>query len=295
MERADQQSPRPIGAVRDDQQWACPGCRRALSTRYCPSCGETRPNARDLTLRGILRQAVEAVASVDSRLLRSLGSLATRPGVLTTAYLQGRRKPYILPLQLFLVTNVMFFAMQSITGVKVFSTPLASHLHDHLWSGLADHLVTQRLAATHRTLEQYAPVFDQAVALNAKSMIGLMVLPFAILPSLLFRRARLPAAAHVVFALHFYAFLLLLFCVALAAAGLDVALGGPGLRSEPMDHALSLIELAICFGCLFVATGQVYGGSRGARAFQAVALSLSVAAIVLGYRFLLLLITLYST
>lgn len=34
--------------------------------------------------------------------------------------------------------------------------------------------VDPRLAATARTFARYAPVFDQAVALNAKSLIGLM-------------------------------------------------------------------------------------------------------------------------
>jgi hypothetical protein len=126
---ADQQSPRRrrtrTPPRSGDEPWRCPGCRATLSTRYCPSCGESRLRPRDLTMRGLLEQAVEAVASIESRLLRSLRSFVTRPGLLTTAYLQGRRKPYILPLQLFLVANVMFFALQSLTGVKVFSTPLA--------------------------------------------------------------------------------------------------------------------------------------------------------------------------
>lgn len=153
----------------DELSWTCPGCAMERSTLFCPACGETRLRHHDLTVRGLLEQAVHAVISVDSRLLRSLGSLAARPGFLTAAYLAGRRKPYILPLQLFLITNVMAFAMQSLTGVKVFSTPLATHLHDQLWSGVARDLVLQRLATSGRTLEQYAPVFDQAVALPAPS------------------------------------------------------------------------------------------------------------------------------
>ena len=50
---------------------------------------------------------------------------------------------------------------------------------------------------------------DEMVARNAKSLIGVMVLPFAALPALLFRGRRLPAVAHLVFSLHLYAFLLL--------------------------------------------------------------------------------------
>lgn len=285
----------PVTHPEESGAWTCPGCLSAVTTPFCPRCGEARLRPRDLTLAGLVDQAVAALVSIDSRLLRSLGSVALRPGLLTRAYLDGRRKPYILPLQLFLIANVMFFAMQSLTGVKVFSTPLDVHLHEQIWSGLARPLVERRLAATHTTLEQYAPVFDQAVALNAKSLIGLMVLPFAVLPSMLFRRRRLPAAAHVVFSLHFYAFLLLLFCAALAVGSLDVALGGAGLQAEAVDHTVSLVELGLCAVYLFVATGRVYGRTGGLGLVQVGALTLSVVAIVLGYRFVLLPLTLLST
>ncbi len=45
---------------------------------------------------------------------------------------------------------------------------------------------------------------------------------------------------------------------------------------------------------LHVATGNVYGGTGASRVFKVVALTLAVAGIVLGYRFVLLLITLYT-
>ena len=60
------------------------------------------------------------------------------------AYLQGRRKPYTLPLPLFLVANVLFFGMQSLTGAKVFSTPLNEHLHSDIWGAAAQKLVGSR-------------------------------------------------------------------------------------------------------------------------------------------------------
>jgi hypothetical protein len=121
------------------------------------------------------------------------------------AYLKGQRKPFTLPLPLFLFANVLFFAVQSMVGAKIFSTPLDAHLHG-FWSPLAQSLVTHHLEARGTTLELYAPVFDQAVALNAKSLIVLMVLPFAAIPPVVFFRRRRPFVVHLVFSLHFYAF-----------------------------------------------------------------------------------------
>jgi hypothetical protein len=44
-----------------------------------------------------------------------------------------------------------------------------------------------------------------------------------------------------------------------------------------------------------VATGEVYGTAGAGRAVKVVALTAAVAAIVLGYRFVLFLVTLYTT
>src|SRR4029077_18437819 len=97
----------------------------------------------------------------------------------------------------------------------------------------------------------YAPIFDRAVVLYAKSLIILMVLPFAVLLPVVFHRSRQPVGVHVVFALHFYAFLLLLFCACLAIVAVDMLSGGVGLNAASMDNLLSLINVAACTTYLF--------------------------------------------
>jgi hypothetical protein len=62
-----------------------------------------------------------------------------------------------------------------------------------------------------------------------------------------------------------------------------------------MDHALSIAQLLICAVYLYVAVGAVYGSKRGIRVVQVAVLALAVACLVLGYRFVLLPITLYTT
>ena len=91
------------------------------------------------------------------------------------------RKPYLGPFQMFLLANVLFFAMQSMTKTHIVSSTLDSHLHNQDWSAIAQHLVSHRLESMKTTLELYAPTFNQANLLHAKSFIILMVLPFALL------------------------------------------------------------------------------------------------------------------
>ena len=107
-----------------------------VKTPFCPRCGEEPLASRDLTLRGIVEKFLHVFASIDARAARSARLLLRRPGELTLAWIRGVRKPYVAPFQLFLIANVLFFALQSLTGENVFSSSLDSHLHHQDWSDL---------------------------------------------------------------------------------------------------------------------------------------------------------------
>jgi hypothetical protein len=284
-----------MATIATTDPWICPTCHTRTLTPYCPSCGERPLKMRDLTLRGLGEQIFEAFTNVDSRLVRSFRYLLGRPGALTVAHLQGSRKPYIGPVPLFLIANVLFFATESLTGGKVFTTPLYSHLHTQPWSDLVQQLVAHRLASLKTTFDLYAPVFDQAVALKARSLIIFMALAFALVSAIVFPRSGRPLVAHAAFALHFYAFLLLLFCVGTAIPAVDVWFGGIGLASARFDHVLSIALVVVSAIYLYVAVGRVYGARGALRGVQTLVLSVGVVVIVLGYRFVLLMVTLYST
>jgi Protein of unknown function (DUF3667) len=277
------------------EPWTCPSCRQPITTPYCPSCGERPRSPRDLTLRGLVDQAFEAFTNIDGRLLRSVRCLIVRPGALTAAFIEGRRTPYLGPVALFLVANAVFFAAESLTGGLVFTTPLQSHVQNQPWSGPAQSLVAAHLASHHTTLDAYAPRFDGAVALHARSLILLMALAFAPLPALVFRRRGHPAAVHAVFSLHLYAFMLLLFSIATAIPAAGMLFGHERSTSPLLDAVLSIGLLLACAGYLYVAIGAVYSSTRASRLLSAIVLTAGVAVIVLGYRFALLLLTLYTT
>ncbi len=276
-------------------QWTCPTCKQAVLTPFCAQCGEERHVPQEFTLRGLAAKGIHAFTSVDARVLRTKWCLLRHPGQLTLSWTAGVRKPYVAPFQLFLIANVLFFALQWLTGTNIFSSTLDSHLHHQDWNELAESLLAKRLAKTHVPRDVYAPVFDRAVVLNAKSLIVLMTVPFALLLPVVFFRARRPFATHVAFSLHHYTFLLLLFCVAVLAAKVSAWLGAGGIDSPMTDNVLTIINLAACALYLYAAIGPVYEADGALRVVKAVLLTLAVGAIVLGYRFVLFLITLYGT
>jgi hypothetical protein len=277
------------------RRWLCATCRLSVSTLHCPGCGEKALEGKDLTFMGLMSQVFQSLTSVDSRLLRSLRVLIARPGVITSAYVTGPRKPYIGPFQLFLIVNVMFFAVQSFSGSPVFSTSLHSHMYEQDWSELARTLVSHKLQAEHATLAAYAPVFDHAVDVNAKSLVILLVLPFTLLLIPLFAGSHRPFVTHLVFALHLLAFLLLCSCVLLLFTALVSTLGGSGLRTPWVDRGLFAVLIAVIATYLYLATAIVYEAKGWVRALKVAVLAVVIAAAVPGYRFLILLVTLYLT
>jgi Protein of unknown function (DUF3667) len=275
--------------------WTCPTCKTGVETPFCSGCGERRLRVRDLTLRGFVAQIFEAFTNVDSKLVRSFHYLIARPGRLTVAFLQGERQPFLRPVPLFLIANVLFFAIEALSGGTLFTTPLDWHLHRQPWSGFAPQLVADRLAALHTTLEQYSPVFDRAVATKARSLIIFMALLFALVPMLVFMRRKRPVVAHAVFSLHLYSFMLLLFSVVTVIPALSALMGGPGFESSALDYTLSVSLLAVCALYLFYAVRAVYDVRGVARVISTLVLMTAVGAIVLGYRFFLFIVTLYTT
>ena len=279
----------------DSMNWTCPTCNVTVTTLFCARCGEEPLAPRDLTLRGFGEKLLHALTSIDARTMRSAWKLLRQPGALTLAWTRGVRKGYVAPFQLFLIANVLFVGVQWLTRQNVFSSSLDSHLHHQDWSDLAQSLLARRLEARHMTLEQYKPIFDRAVVLNAKSLIFLMAIPFASILPLAFFRDRRPFMTHVAFSLHLYTFLLLVFCVALLLARFSELVGFGGLDVPRVDNVLSIANLAACVVYIYLASGPVYGAMGKLRAAKAFLLALAVAAIALGYRFVLFLITLYAT
>jgi hypothetical protein len=82
--------------------------------------------------------------------------------------------------------------------------------------------------------------------------------------------------------------------VSIAATQICVWCGGVGLESSRLDTTISVFNL---LGCVYlhIAIGRVYGGRYAARALGATLLTVAAAGLVLGYRFALFLLTLYTT
>jgi len=104
----------------------------AAGDEFCRHCGQETHIGLP-TARQFMREAAGRYVALDGRLWRTIRALA-HPGLLTREYLDGRRRRYVRPGRLFLVTSIVAFT------VIRFAT------HDHVVAFEAERAAAQRAA-----------------------------------------------------------------------------------------------------------------------------------------------------
>jgi uncharacterized protein DUF3667 len=98
-------TPPPPGTV-------CANCGAPLYGEYCYHCGQpVKGLIRHLS--GVLGDVFDTLLNIDSRVLRTLPALYSKPGYLSREYFAGRRVRYVTPFRLmFFLCLIAFFVMQ---------------------------------------------------------------------------------------------------------------------------------------------------------------------------------------
>jgi len=236
----------------------CPNCSAERRCEYCPNCGQRRIYPNDLSARRYLRDLADGITSLHDRFktLRTLRRLLV-PGWLSAEYLAGKRQPYLTPVKVYVVCAAMFFIAAPTAGFTLAS------MRD------ADRSGTLSMRASARAAERglSPPLFDARFDLRVQSVytavLGAAAVVFALLLQSLFRKQRRPYGAHLIFALHYVAFMYLV----TIAAGLSRTIG----VSEDVAAAAGY---AVIVPYLILALKRVYAESTGVIVGKAIPLVL---------------------
>ncbi len=288
--------------------------------RFCHECGEKRPGERDLTLSAFARYAAESVTDTDAKLYITLRRMARRPGLLTQEFVAGRRTPYVAPLQLFLIANLLYFVLLQVgIGMDTFTTDLAWHRTQPIYGSTAEAMMEARggvipardgrpfaewIESWPEEQQEFRRRFNEATPRYANSMVIVMIPLFALGIRLLRRRSLF--VRDLVFSIHFYAFLLLYTVALIALVGVVLVLPGwifrlTGLDTVPaVDAFFRAVDRVfaselVVFPLLVVPTGvylaaafrTAYGDGLPAAVLRALASLLIVFLVLTLYRGLL--------
>ncbi len=257
-----------------------------------------------------IKRSFSDITNLDGRFYKSFRLLLTRPGYLSNAYFTGRREPYLRPFQMFLIANVIYFLVQPLTVYNTLNTPLAAQMYLQHYSESADieGVVRDRIEKEGVSFEQFEIQYNQKSASYAKTFIFILIPPFALLSFILFGRSRGFYIYHLIFSLHFFAFVsLYLFSIYLFVYGwaytgaldlflLDYINTSPhgGLIGGVLHVFSELSTQPLVFIYLYLASRRYYNEPRVICLLKSLILTVSILLLILLYRYLLFWLTIYS-
>ena len=244
----------------------CPNCSAEIHGPYCSSCGQRQLNL-DRPIRELAGEAMETFLSFDSRILKTLAGLITRPGLLTVEFLAGRQKRYIHPFKLYFAASVALFLALSMSGFSVIrvagdddtvvttsgiSTGREVRTDEMVIAAEAPSFLDEAFEPLIELMERDPARLNQIFTDRLAKAVILLVPVFALLLKLLYWKRRY--VAQLVFSLHLHTFAFIAMLVGLA---LDLGFGGEA-DGGPGD-AISVIAITVY---TFMALRRVYGQGR---------------------------------
>jgi len=221
----------------------CRNCHEKLGGEYCPRCGQ-REGRADMRFLDLAGELTGDLLDFDSRLWRTLIYLLFRPGMLTAEFIAGRRARYLPPLRLYLVISFIMFLVMSlganrivsvqgdgeaevpegvVVGIDLDEAPgEADDPNDVSVSiGLADadspqwlQDVDQHLEGNVDKLRADPGEFFETLVNYLPQMMFVLLPAFALLLRLVYLLQPFHYLQHLVFSLHYHAFVYLLFLLA---------------------------------------------------------------------------------
>jgi hypothetical protein len=231
----------------------CPSCGGALFGEFCHGCGEKSAGSRDLSLRHFASDAAQELTSVEhSKLFRTLKSLLFRPGLLTSEWAAGRRRPYLKPLNLlFGVLALNFFVLSLHRSPTSYSAAyLLANDEKGVLAKAMDKWATKRGLSGEAFVERVNEKWRAYAGLPPLQIFNAFL--FALLLAAVHFFSKRYFVEHLVFSLHFLSFSLL------SSALLWPVHFVGGVDQQARDLALSLLKVVLDAVYLFVALRVFY-------------------------------------
>lgn len=190
----------------------CRSCGNALSGKFCSQCGEKILEPKEKSFGDFLGSVLKATTSLDGKFLRTLKIMVARPGEVSYHYLNGKRVPFIKPMSMFFIANLLYFLFPLFNSLNS-SLYVQMNLLPH--SGVATYLVEKRIAAEKMDFDEFQIRYDQQSTNMAKMALVLLVIYFSLPLSLINFNRKMYYYDHLLVSLEACSLIILLNFVAL--------------------------------------------------------------------------------
>lgn len=190
-------------ATREAQ--VCATCGQLLHGPYCSHCGEKKLDKHDRKIVHIFEEFFHSLTHADSKFLRSIKYLLTRPGFLTSEYLSGRRKPYSSLLSLFFIANLLYLIY---TPIDTFNSRFQIVIEGQPYSESLLPQVHNKMQQKQWTITQLEEHYNEKSSHEAKLLLIVFVFLVSLPVALLFISRKRYYYDYVIFAMEYVNFIM---------------------------------------------------------------------------------------
>jgi len=192
----------------------CKVCNHMFKGRYCNICGEKVLEPSERSFFNFLDSLLNAFTFLDGKFIKSLKLLVTRPGQLSRNIADGQRVPYMKMVSLFFVANFFYFLFPVYDSYNSSLNTQLNLLGSH--SIRAKEIVSERIQKDGITIRDFQKDYNNQSTNLSKLLIILLVFAFTGALLIVNYSKKTFFFDHLLFALEFYSFQLLLSAVLLA-------------------------------------------------------------------------------
>jgi hypothetical protein len=194
----------------------CVSCQSVVTGKFCSVCGEKVIDPeKDFRVSKFLEQTIDGFTHLDTKIFASFLALIFKPGVLSKAYIEGRRVAYMKPIQLFFVASLIFyFVFPHSTAYISQSFQLDHGLKnknriENLFQYDAMKNLREKADASQKAISDVIAEFHSKAADRSKGFLFLIIPFFAFFLWIFFLKYNRFYVVHLIFALHSFSFFLL--------------------------------------------------------------------------------------
>jgi hypothetical protein len=225
----------------------CRNCGTQTTGRYCHECGQDLLAGIGKPILKLIAPMLDNIFALDGKTPRTLFYLVFHPGFLSEEYMKGRINRYVLPVKLFWMSTIIFFALlisqvdwnnwqknqnkeKSTTTITIAGKKIVDESHSDTVEDGHETTIDIEPEIEKKALftsEEFVSILFKNFSRFAPYVSFLLIPIFALLLVVFFWRKKYYYVHHLMFTVHFHTFLWV-FCSLLAIANLFVSSKFPG-------------------------------------------------------------------
>lgn len=274
----------------------CLTCNHHFAGKYCARCGEKVIEPYDRSFRNFFDSVFNAFTFIDGKFVRSFKKMLLHPGRMSSDIAVGIRQPYMKLVPFFFVANFIYFLLPIF---ETFNTTLTAQMNYMKYQEYAQKVVNQHLAQNNLTLEEFMPVYNAASTNLSKLLLVLLAILFFPFTVVVNYSRKNYLSDHFYFSMEYTSYLIFVPTILFSFILMLVVGAGTILQIDLKyllsDKYIAPGVLVLIFYFLIIGIRNFYQFPWWRVALNAIILTLSMIIVIEVYRFILFMVTMWTT